>query len=117
VVVTAHEAGDATCITVRDHGPGVPAQLEPALFQRLGTGAGGGAGSTDSVGLGLWIARLLVDAHAGTVAYEPAAPGARFTVRLPRASVGAVADRTASPVGAQPSTPGRSSRAASDLTS
>jgi signal transduction histidine kinase len=79
VDVTAEQVGDTVRIVVRDHGPGVPPERGLALFERLG----GDADHPDSVGLGLWIVRLLAEAHGGSVAYEPAEPGARFTVSLP----------------------------------
>ena len=79
VVVTAERADTTVRITVRDHGPGVPEHRRAALFERLA----GDSDHPDSVGLGMWIVRLLVEAHGGDVAYEPAAPGARFTVSLP----------------------------------
>lgn len=69
-------------IAVRDHGPGVPPDQQPSLFEHFST--------TDtapgSVGLGLWIVRQLVEAHDGTIRYQPADPGARFVVQLPRPS-------------------------------
>jgi signal transduction histidine kinase len=79
VLLTAERVGDAVQIVVRDHGPGVPEHRRDVLFERLV----GDADHPDSVGLGMWIVRLLVEAHGGCVAYEPAAPGARFTVSLP----------------------------------
>jgi hypothetical protein len=30
----------------------------------------------------LWIVQMLVDAHAGDIAYRAAAPGAEFTITL-----------------------------------
>lgn len=65
-------------LSVRDHGPGVPAAQRDQLFDPFT-----GGGSDGSVGLGLWIVRSVVDAHGGTVAYDDAQPGARFTVSLP----------------------------------
>ncbi len=79
VVVTADRADHTVRIVVRDHGPGVPADRRAALFERLV----GDSDHPESVGLGMWIVRLLVEAHGGAVSYEPAAPGARFTVSLP----------------------------------
>jgi signal transduction histidine kinase len=79
VVLSAEPVDEAVRITVRDHGPGVPEHRRDALFQRLA----GDSDHPDSVGLGMWIVRLLVEAHGGTVTYEDAAPGARFTVTLP----------------------------------
>ena len=79
VVVTAERDDAAVRIAVRDHGPGVPPERQAALFGRLV----GDSDHPDSVGLGMWIARLLVEAHGGEVSYAPAAPGACFTVSLP----------------------------------
>ena len=79
VLVTAERAGGTVRIAVRDHGPGVPAHRRAALFERLV----GDSDHPESVGLGMWIVRLLVEAHGGSVTYEPAEPGARFVVTLP----------------------------------
>jgi signal transduction histidine kinase len=81
VHVTAEALGDTVRIAVRDHGPGVPPEHQGALFERFG----GDSDHPDSVGLGMWIVRLLVEAHGGTVGYESAGPGARFIVSLPAA--------------------------------
>lgn len=66
-------------LTVRDHGPGVPEPDVPHLFSRFSSADK----SPQSVGLGLWIVRLLARAHAGEVTYEAAQPGARFIVSMP----------------------------------
>jgi len=79
VHVRARNAGGAVVVEVRDHGPGVPEASRGALFERLAADGSDG----DSVGLGLWIARLLVEAHGGTIAYEGGDPGARFVITLP----------------------------------
>jgi signal transduction histidine kinase len=69
-------------ISIVDHGPGIHAEDLPRLFQRFHRGRG--TGSTDGVGLGLYGARRLVEAHGGRIQAEstPGA-GARFRVRLP----------------------------------
>ena len=63
---------------VSDHGPGIPPSLAGQIFQPRvrGTTDGGGAG------LGLSIARGIVEAHGGTLACAPAAHGASFVVTL-----------------------------------
>ncbi|MFL5779506.1 MAG: ATP-binding protein [Chloroflexota bacterium] len=66
-------------ITVRDTGPGIPADLLPHVFDRFARGAG----STGS-GLGLSIARGLVELHGGTIeARSPAGGGAEIRIVLP----------------------------------
>jgi signal transduction histidine kinase len=77
------ERGEAV-LTVEDDGPGVPADLAPALFERFVRGAGDRGGS---FGLGLAIVRAVAASHGGSVVLEHVVPhGARFVVRLPAAS-------------------------------
>jgi len=79
VTVTATRDGDITRIVVRDHGDGVPASARDRLVQPLETSLNGGSGT----GLGLWTARLLTEAHGGTISYRPWAEGTEFCVELP----------------------------------
>ena len=72
---------------VDDHGPGLPPGREEALFDKFERGHKEGA--TPGVGLGLAIARAIVQAHGGSIAAAnrlgPAGiDGARFSIRLPR---------------------------------
>jgi PAS domain S-box-containing protein len=70
-------------ILVRDHGPGVPDDFVPRLFERFATATS----TPTSTGLGLSIVRGLARAQGGDTWYEPGAPrGARFGVRLPAAN-------------------------------
>lgn len=84
VIVTARDRGDQVVITVRDNGPGVPDALVPTLFNRLHHLSGGRG--RRGTGLGLSLARGLLEAMGGSITYE-AAPGggACFVVRLPAA--------------------------------
>jgi signal transduction histidine kinase/tetratricopeptide (TPR) repeat protein len=66
-------------LTVRDHGPGVPADLLPRLFER-----GVRSSDTGGFGLGLSIARRIVgDAGGALSADSHPQGGARFQARLP----------------------------------
>jgi two-component system sensor histidine kinase KdpD len=70
-------------ITVRDHGPGLPAGRAQDLFRMFERGQRESA--TPGVGLGLALCQAIVQAHGGTVHAEPAdGGGARFVVCLPR---------------------------------
>lgn len=70
-------------LAVRDHGPGIPQDTRARLFDHFSRGGS----HPDSIGLGLWIVDQLTRAHGGTVAYEDAAPGARFVLTVPGANV------------------------------
>jgi len=66
-------------IVVRDTGSGIDPELLPHVFDRFARGAG----STGS-GLGLSIARGLVELHGGTIeASSPASGGTEIRIRLP----------------------------------
>ncbi len=79
VVISATQADGRTEICVTDHGDGVPAAEISNLFDRFSSADH----SPHSVGLGLWIVRLLVEAHGGTVRYDPSGAAARFVISLP----------------------------------
>jgi signal transduction histidine kinase len=79
-VETAVEPG-SVCISVRDHGPGIQEDAHESLFQRYWQGA---RGAHQGTGLGLFIAKSIVDAHGGTIGVESSpGRGACFRVRLP----------------------------------
>jgi signal transduction histidine kinase len=67
-------------VSVRDTGPGLPAEVQTRLFQKFVRGAGPGRGS----GLGLAFCRLAVEAHGGRI-WADSAPGqgAAFHFTLP----------------------------------
>lgn len=69
-------------VRIKDTGPGIPAEQQPQLFgkyQRLSPSA-----QTEGTGLGLFIAKSMIDAHGGMVRVESApSQGATFIVSLP----------------------------------
>ncbi|MDQ0573551.1 two-component system sensor histidine kinase KdpD [Variovorax paradoxus] len=86
IVVGARAEPGVLVLTVRDHGPGLPAALlgrEQKLFDKFTRGETESA--TPGVGLGLAICRAVVSAHGGEIAAANAeGGGAEFTVKLPR---------------------------------
>lgn len=83
VTVSLDESGALLHLSVRDEGRGVPAENRHRLFDRY---AQGGA-SKGTAGLGLYIARRLVELHGGRLWLEAReGPGALFVIELPRAA-------------------------------
>ncbi len=78
------QAGEAV-VQVTDTGPGIAPEFLPRLFQAFSQADVRHSRAHDGLGLGLSLARALVDAHGGTIHAESDGPGtgARFTVRLP----------------------------------
>jgi len=79
VSVTVEPSRLGTAVTVDDHGSGVPPEAAARVFTKFWRG-----GRRGGTGLGLYIAKGLVELHEGTIALT-AAPGggARFRFDLP----------------------------------
>jgi len=80
-VVVRRSAGCAF-IRVRDHGPGMANDDSPGLFEPLVRGRVGRARATGA-GLGLFIARRVVEAHGGAISAESDGNGTVFRIDLP----------------------------------
>ena len=81
VRVTADE--EQVSIEVADRGSGISAEDVPHLFERYFRAAG--AFRFEGMGLGLYAAKMLTEAHGGTIEVSSAAgEGSVFRVRLPR---------------------------------
>jgi signal transduction histidine kinase len=72
------ETRDSLCrMTVEDSGPGVPREQRESVFEPLTTTR------PEGVGLGLGIAREIVEAHGGTLRCVDGKVGAGFEIELP----------------------------------
>jgi two-component system sensor histidine kinase MtrB len=86
VRVSVREADDSVMIQVRDHGPGIPEDVLPHVFDRFYKASASRPRSEGS-GLGLSIALENAHIHGGEItAGNSPEGGAVFTLRLPRDS-------------------------------
>jgi signal transduction histidine kinase len=70
-------------VSVADRGPGIPLEDREALFEPFARGASG-RGRREGRGLGLFIARRVVEAHGGAIWVEPTnGTGATFKIQVP----------------------------------
>ena len=70
-------------LTVLDDGPGIPAWLQPDVFERFARGDSSRSRRGGSTGLGLAIVAAVVRAHRGTIAVHSVTGRTEFVVRLP----------------------------------
>ena len=76
--------GGSVRITFQDHGQGIPAGDLPHIFKRFYRGDPSRTRATGGFGLGLAIAKALVEAYGGTITAESEpGKGTRMTVQLP----------------------------------
>jgi two-component system OmpR family sensor kinase len=68
---------------VTDDGPGIPAELQPTLFERFVRGDASRSRAAGSTGLGLAIVQAVVAAHHGQVTVDSRPGRTRFAITLP----------------------------------
>ena len=79
IAVAAATAGPHVRLKIADNGPGIPADVLPRVFEPMFTTRNFG------VGLGLPIARQIIERHGGTISIEsPEGQGTIATIWLPR---------------------------------
>jgi signal transduction histidine kinase len=76
-------AGGMALITVRDYGPGVPADLLPKIFTPFFRVDVSRDNATGGVGLGLAIAQRAVHLHHGRLLARNMEPGLLVSIELP----------------------------------
>ena len=86
IAVCAELKGDAICFSVADRGAGIPADRLEAIFDRFSQGA---RPDRKGLGLGLYIARHIVEAHGGRIwAESEPGRGSTFYFTLPLRAAG-----------------------------
>jgi two-component system phosphate regulon sensor histidine kinase PhoR len=82
VRITARAVDGAVAISVSDHGPGISPDDLPHLFERFYRVKA--TQRKEGVGLGLFIAKTLVEAHGGHISVESEpGKGSTFTFEIP----------------------------------
>lgn len=86
--LTPRGAPPRVAVRVRDNGVGIEPALMPRIFDLFAQGERLSARSRSGIGLGLALARRLVELHGGTIEAHSAgnALGSEFVVRLPLVS-------------------------------
>ncbi|MCB1995426.1 MAG: response regulator [Rhodoferax sp.] len=80
--------------SVGDEGPGIPADFQHRMFEKFSQADGSDQRAKGGTGLGLYVARLLVERMGGQItAGAREGGGSEFRIRLPRADAPAAPER------------------------
>jgi signal transduction histidine kinase len=93
VEIAAGRRGDVLRVEIVDHGLGIPLEDQPEVFTKFFRGDAAARG-IPGTGLGLAVAREIVEAHGGTIGFE-SSPGAGSTFWIELAQAPAAAGRSA----------------------
>ena len=85
ISVSLERQGSDAVVRVVDDGIGIPSMWLKRIFERFVQVASSGKGAEGGLGIGLALARQIVELHGGTVSAHSEGPGrgSQFTVRLP----------------------------------
>lgn len=106
IAVTAQRRGAQAVVRVRDEGIGMTPQTMARIFDPFFQCQDAGGGSREGLGVGLALAKSLVERHAGSIAASSAGPGrgSEFEVVLPLSACRALpGDSEQAPTEALPS--------------
>ena len=78
VRTTFHPDDSSAVISIADNGPGIPEKDRDKIFEVFLSGKGHGG-----TGLGLAVAKKIVDEHHGSIEVESGPDGTTFHVKLP----------------------------------
>jgi signal transduction histidine kinase len=85
ISVIAERISNEAVIRVRDNGIGIAPELLPQIFDLFAQGAPRSEAARGGLGVGLAVARQLVELHGGSITVQSAGPGrgSEFAIRLP----------------------------------
>ena len=94
VELSATQSRDEVVLRVRDNGIGISAEMMPRLFTMFSQAEGALARSEGGLGIGLALARGLIDLHGGSITAHSSGMGlgSEFVIRLPATSPAPQAD-------------------------
>ncbi len=85
ISLVAEKRGGQAVVRIRDNGPGIPASMLGEIFSAFRQVDSSFSRSHGGLGIGLWLARQIIELHGGTITAESEGEGkgSEFIVTLP----------------------------------
>ncbi|HLP58207.1 MAG TPA: HAMP domain-containing sensor histidine kinase [Candidatus Deferrimicrobium sp.] len=78
ITLKTYREKNAIVFSIKDMGPGVPESIRNTIFEPFAT-----ANKIKGTGLGLFIAKNIVEAHNGSIIFETSRTGTEFLIKIP----------------------------------
>jgi signal transduction histidine kinase len=89
IIIGVEEDGNDVVVRVVDAGIGIPEDERDKIFSKFFRSSNAREVKTEGSGLGLYIARVIIENHKGSITFESeSGRGTTFFVRLPKEKVG-----------------------------
>ena len=88
IIIDVRKRGKKAVISVKDDGPGIPDDVKPKIFDMFYSGNTTVADSRRSLGLGLYLCKIIIETHGGSIIVKDNKPrGTVFEFTLPAGEV------------------------------
>ncbi|MCC9134889.1 ATP-binding protein [Pontibacter silvestris] len=85
ITVSLEDKEEHALITVTDNGIGIPAKMQPFLFDRFTPARRAGIRGEKSVGLGMSIIKTIIELHSGEISFDSEeGAGTTFYIKIPK---------------------------------
>ncbi|MCU0288511.1 MAG: HAMP domain-containing histidine kinase, partial [Acidobacteria bacterium] len=78
ITLKTYRENEVIVFAIKDMGPGVPESIRNTVFEPFST-----ANKIQGTGLGLFIAKNIVEAHNGTITFNTGPTGTEFLIKIP----------------------------------
>lgn len=83
VQMRLEQSGEDVLLSIRNTGPGIPAEEQARVFERFYRGSSAKSDSIEGCGLGLSMAQWIAQAHGGQIGFTSEPENTQFTVSFP----------------------------------
>ena len=84
IIISAKRSKGFINISVKDNGIGIPDEEKPKIFKKFSRGSNATKLSPDGSGLGLYLTKLIIEAHGGSISFKSSNDETVFNFSIPK---------------------------------